>query len=166
MDMEHISVATHTDLLQLYDEILCELRTRKILRSSNNPVADYAEWLAARALGLKLEGKSSTGFDGICQQGKRYEVKGRRRTPENNSAQLSAIRGLDKCHFDFLVGIVFKKDFTIDYAGLVPYAVVVERSVYRAHTNAWILQFKRDILNDTRVQDITKRIADAAVLRP
>ena len=35
--------------MDVYDGLLCELRDRGITRSVNNPVADYTEWLAARA---------------------------------------------------------------------------------------------------------------------
>src|SRR5512132_1525397 len=101
MDLNTLQSLSHHELLALYDAILTELRARDILRSSNNPVADYTEWLAARALGLTLQTKSTTGFDGVCAAGHRYEVKGRRRTQQNGSVQLSHIRGLDKCHFDF-----------------------------------------------------------------
>ena len=166
MDKTFFHSASHHELLNLYDAVLTELRARGVVRSSNNPVADYSEWLASRALGLKLESKSTTGFDGVCGAGSRYEVKGRRRTPHNDSVQLSALRGLDKCHFDYLVGIVYKPDFSVDYAGKVPHAVVLERATYRSHTNAWILQFKRDLLNDHRVEDITARVTAASIVQP
>lgn len=165
MDLLFLKQASHHELLALYDAILTELRGRDILRSSNNPVADYSEWLAARALGLTLQTKSTTGFDGVCGAGHRYEVKGRRRTPHNSSVQLSQIRGLDKCHFDFLVAIIYNPDFTVDYAGKIPYAVVAEKAKFRSHTNASILQFKRDLLQDPRVLDITAKITDAASIQ-
>jgi hypothetical protein len=78
---------------------------------------------------------------------------------------LSAIRGLDKCHFDFLIGIVYKSDFTVDYAAKLPYDVVLEKATYRAHTNAWILQLKKDLLSDSRVEDITAKIVMASVIQ-
>lgn len=162
MDISFLKRASHHELLSLYDALLCELRDRGVTRSSNNPVADYSEWLAARALGLKLETKSTTGFDGTCTRGLKYEVKGRRRTPQNNSVQLSQIRGLDKRHFDFLIGVIFRSDFTIEYAGQIPYAVVVEKATFREHTNASILQFKVDLLQDPRVTDITQPMVAAS----
>jgi hypothetical protein len=162
MNLEFLKSASHHELLALYDALLCELRDRHITRSSNNPAADYSEWLAARALGLTLQEKSTTGFDGVCAQGIRYEVKGRRRTPQNQSVQLSQIRGLDKKHFDYLIGIIYGPDFTIDYAAKIPHVVVSERAKYREHTNASILQLKPDIFADTRVVDITALIRAAS----
>lgn len=166
MDITFLKAASHHELLALYDALLCELRDRGVTRSSNNPVADYTEWLAARALGLTLETKSTTGFDGICAKGFKYEVKGRRRTPQNDSVQLSQIRGLAKRHFDFLVGVIYRPDFSIDYAAKIPHEVVVERAKFREHTNASILQMKPDIFSDRRVTDITQAIIAASQITP
>ncbi|MFS8083821.1 MAG: hypothetical protein ACMG51_10240 [Ginsengibacter sp.] len=96
----------------------------------------------------------------------KYEVKGRRRTPQNGSVQLSQIRGLDKHHFDFLVGVIYRADFSVDYAAQIPHAMVVERARYREHTNASIFQFKREVLMDPRVIDITEAIITASKVSP
>jgi hypothetical protein len=163
MDLSFLQRVSNRELLQLYNSLLCELRERHVVRSANNPVADYTEWLAARALGLRLERKSTTGFDGICGAGFRYEIKGRRRTPQNNSVQLSQIRGLDKNHFDYLIGVIYKPDFSVEYAAQLPYEVVLEKAAYREHTNAWILQLRSDLFRDPRVTDITEQLAAAAL---
>src|SRR5262249_35603914 len=136
MDASFLASQSHHELLGLYDSLMCELRTRGIIRSSNNPVADYAEWLASQALGLTLETKSTAGFDGVCVDGLRYQVKGRRRTPQNASVQLGQIRGLAERHFDFLIAIIFHSDFSVDYAGQIPHQVVIERAKFNEHTNA------------------------------
>ena len=41
------------DLLGLHSEIITELCERGVLRSVNNPVADYAEFLVTKALSLR-----------------------------------------------------------------------------------------------------------------
>ena len=43
--------------------ILEELRLRKIERSSNGPVGDYAEYLFAKAFEWELVGNSQKGYD-------------------------------------------------------------------------------------------------------
>jgi hypothetical protein len=164
LDFAFLKTASHHELLALYDALLCELRERHITRSSNNPVADYTEWLAARALGLVLQAKSTTGFDGVCAAGHRYEVKGRRRTPQNSSVQLSQIRGLAQHHFDYLIGVIYRNDFSIEYAAKIPHCVVVERAKYREHTNASIFQLTPDVLADSRVTNITAAIVAASRL--
>ena len=82
-------------LLALYATILDELRDRGIVRSTNNPVGDYAEYLVATALGLRLADNATSGFDAIGPDDLLYQVKARRLTPRNPSRQLGFIRGLD-----------------------------------------------------------------------
>ncbi len=50
------------ELLQSYAAIINELRTRDVMRTKNNPVAGYSEWLVANALGLDLERNSRADF--------------------------------------------------------------------------------------------------------
>lgn len=145
-----------SELLALFSNVLVTLRRREIIRSTNNPVADYAEFLVSRALSLKLATKSTTGYDATDSSGRRYEIKGRRPTIQNRSTQLSAIRGLDLGHFSFLVGVLFSEDFSVRRGCLIPYKVVKELAVYRPHDNAWILQLKNAVWDVTGVEDITE----------
>ena len=43
------------ELLALSRSVLAELRRRGVIRTSNAPTGDYAEWLAAQATGGQLE---------------------------------------------------------------------------------------------------------------
>lgn len=106
-----LSAESAPALLALYSAIVEELHGRGLVRSTNNPVGDYAEYLTARAFGLSLAGNSSIGYDAVSDDGIRYQVKSRRLTPRNSSRQLSAIRGLESGSdpFDFLVGILFTR---------------------------------------------------------
>jgi hypothetical protein len=143
------------DLLQLHVAAINELRRRGILRSKNNPVGDYTEWLVSTRLGLNLETNSNAGYDAVDVDSMRYEIKGRRRTRDNRSVELSAIRNLEKQEFDYLVGVIFRENFSVAYAAVVPYEVVVEKSTYKAHTNGHIFHLRKAILEDSRVRDIS-----------
>lgn len=147
------------DLLKLYCSVLDELRRRGITRSSNNPVADYTEHLVAQSLGLTRTGNSASGHDAVDGDGRRYQIKGRRLTPQNPSTQLSAIRNLASKPFDFLIAVVYRSDFTVDYAAQVPYEAVVHLATYVAHTNSHRFLMKRSFLNHPGVVDITSRLA-------
>lgn len=68
------------ELLELHSGVITELRKRGIVRSENNPLGDYTEWLVAHKLGLKLETYSTYGCDAISVDGFRYQIKGRRLT--------------------------------------------------------------------------------------
>ena len=60
------------ELMNMYAEILAELNDRKVVRTYNSPVGDYAEWLVAEKLGFVLEHNSQKGYDaydpttGLC----------------------------------------------------------------------------------------------------
>ncbi|HZH32379.1 MAG TPA: hypothetical protein VEY11_16560 [Pyrinomonadaceae bacterium] len=155
--MELKSLKTH-QLLVLFSGVLDELRRRETIRSTNNPVADYAESLVSRALSLTLAPKSSTGYDAIDALGQRYEIKGRRPTRQNSSRQLSAIRGLEAKHFSFLAGVLFNGDFSVHRACLIPYEAVKQLAIYRPHVNAWILHLRDSVWSVPGVQDITDPI--------
>ena len=146
-------------LLCGYAAIIDELRACGIMRTKNNPVADYAEWLVSTKLDLRLEDNSRSGYDATDFGGTRYEIKGRRITPDNKSTQLSAIRNLEQHSFDYLIGIIFEADFSVKYAAKAPYEVVVERASYHRHTNAHVLHLRSTIFEDERVEDITEIVA-------
>src|SRR5664280_1734250 len=107
MELPALNNFAAKELLCLFGSILDELQSRGIVRTSNNPVSDYTEWLVSQRLGLTLCGNSEKGFDSTDKNGVKYEIKARRVTPENPSRQLSAIRNLDGKHFDFLVAVVY-----------------------------------------------------------
>lgn len=158
MKADDFSSHSVLDLLQLHSQIIEELKRRGVLRTKNNPVGDYAEWLTSQALGLKLESNSAAGYDATDDQGIRYQIKARRVTPDNASRQLSAIRNLESQDFDFIIGVIFNTDYGVTGAYIVPYKVVQEYATYRKHVNAHILHLRGDVLRDPRVKDITAKL--------
>ena len=151
---------TPRELFGLYGEILGELRGRSIIRSTNNPIADYAELLIENTLGLTRTSKSTKGHDATSDDGTKYEVKARRITSHNSSRQLSALRKLDEGHFDHLAGILFREDFSVWKGCLIPHDVVLAHSTYRDHTNAWIFQLTDDVWKYPRVVDVTRELLE------
>ncbi|HDW2598736.1 TPA: hypothetical protein RLU61_004450 [Escherichia coli] len=45
-----LNALNNLELLSLHSEILTQLRSRGVIRTKNNPVGDYAEWLVSNAL--------------------------------------------------------------------------------------------------------------------
>ena len=82
MDLPDFTELTIAELLATHSAVLDELRHRNVIRSKNNPTGDYAEWLVSTKLGLTLETNSVKGFDATDLHGLRYQIKGRRATPE------------------------------------------------------------------------------------
>jgi hypothetical protein len=153
------SKLNQTELLQTYAELMSELRHRGVLRSSNNPVADYTEWLVAKKLSLELRGNSASGYDAVDAKGKRYQIKGRRLTTENGSTQLSALRNLEQGPFDYLAAVVYNPDFSVAYAGLLPHKLVCENCRFSKHQNGHIFMMRRSVLELPGVIDISQQLA-------
>lgn len=158
MKADTLAELTTLQLLQVHANVIAELRRRGVLRTKNNPVGDYAEWLVSNALGLTLEGNSAAGYDATDAKGVRYQIKARRVTPDNKSRQLSAIRNLDAADFDVLIGVLFDSDFNVTGAYQVPHAIVGQYAKYRSHTNAHILHLQGSLLSDPEVAELTSRL--------
>jgi hypothetical protein len=147
---------TVPELLRCFANILDELKERKVVRTRNNPVADYAEWLVTQQLGLSLERSSKRGYDAIDQNGKRYQIKSRRLGPTNESKLLSVIRNLDTNEFDYLVGVLFNRDFTVKEAYKIPHSVIREHARFSEHVNGHLLHLQGEVLTARGVENITE----------
>lgn len=143
------------DLLKQFVSVLSDLRVRGVLRTGNNPVADYTEWLVCERLGLTMAASSTTGFDAADQNDVRFEIKARRMVRHSRSVQLSAIRNLAAKHFDYLVGVVYNADFSIRYAVKIPHALVQPHARFSKHTNSHLVRLNEDLLTVPGIQDIT-----------
>lgn len=152
---EDFSNLTERQLLARYVQVLDELKKLGVLRTGNNPVGDYAEWLVANTLGLRLVSNSTAAHDAVDSDGVKYQIKGRRQTPGNMSTQLGSFHKLDKGGFDYLIAVLFYADFTPHLVIKAPHAVIAQYSRYREHTNAHILHLQGAWLNDPRVEDLT-----------
>jgi hypothetical protein len=154
MELPALNEFAPKELLCLFGSILDELQSHSIVRTSNNPVSDYTEWLVSQRLGLTLCGNSEKGFDSTDKTGVKYEIKARRVTPSNKSRQLSAIRHLDGEHFDFLIAVVYDKSFEVILALKIPRSVVVAKSSFVKSTNSYKLEAKDSLRNEPGVEDI------------
>jgi hypothetical protein len=151
MNLQELSIK---ELLCLQAAATDELKERKVVRTKNNPLGDYTEWLVAKALNLDLQANSKAGYDGIDQNGLRVQIKGRRVTASNKSRQLSAIRKYAEKDFDMLAAVIYNESFEVVDALLIPHEVVGEYASYREHVNAHILSLKGPILKDPRIKCI------------
>jgi hypothetical protein len=148
-------------LLGLYSGILDELCDRRIIRTVNNPAADYAEHIVAKTLSLTPANNSTKGYDATDNKGKKYEIKSRRITHRNKPARFSAIRKLEEDHFDFLVAVLFEEDFLINKGVILPKSYVTKKAFWQAHVNAWILPINEELWNSEGAIDITDKLRKA-----
>lgn len=114
------------NLFATYNEVMKKLRDMGVIRSSNNPIGDYGEYLISRRLGLTLTEKSSQGVDAIDKLGIKYQIKSRRLSPENRSRQLGGFRDLNRNLFDFCLAGIFSYDFQLKELWKLPHDVIVK----------------------------------------
>ena len=151
---------TEKELLQLQGNVTNELIDRGVVRTQNNPLGDYTEWLVSEALNLKLEANSKAGYDATGSNGVRIQIKGRRVTPKNKSRQLSAIRNYEEKDFDELIAVIYSENFDVIEAYQMPHEVIGQYASYAAHSNAHNLIMNGAILTDTRVRCIKHAICN------
>ena len=149
------------ELLKLYAQIEQELKSRKVRRSNNNPVGDLAEYLFCRAFGWRQAPNSQKGYDAIGMDKTRYQIKGRRLHPGNQSRQLSAIRNIEGKKFDMLAAVLFDQYYKVTHAAIVPREVVEQNSSYQKHTNSHRFILRDNVWIWPSVIDATKDIRNA-----
>ncbi len=143
------------DLFSLYSDIMEELRIKGVIRTSNNPVADYAEYLIATKLNLKLLPNSNKAADAEdLVTGIKYQIKSRRINKYSTSRQLGVIRNLDNAGFDYLVAVFFDDKFSVIDIYQIPKNIIKKYARFSAHQNGHILIMRGPILNDKMVKKL------------
>ena len=159
--MSVLSDLSVAELLAGYAAHMAELRVRKIVRSANNPLADYAEHLFCRAFKWEPAKKVEAGYDATDPvTDKRYQIKGRRISPESISRQLSFIRKLDAPvrPFDFLAGVLVDEHFRVTRAALVPFDIVRAKATRVESVNGWRFILRDDIWELDGVENVTAHL--------
>ena len=157
--MNNLTGLTSIELLKLYAGIGTELRKRGIVRIENI-TGDVAEYLFC--LALNLTPKPEAHIDAVDADGNRYQIKGRRVTPRNESREMGAIRDMAGQHFDFLAGLLFDETYGIYRAAVIPHAIAMERATFVARTNSHKFFLRDDLLDIPGVRDVTLELTAAA----
>ncbi len=157
-DSDQLKKLSSLEILRLHAALLNELADRGVVRSKNNPIADYAEFIVAKSLALVLEGKSNKGFDAADSDGRRYEIKTRRERSTSKTILTSPIRDLEGEHFDELVIVLFAEDYTVKKAVQLPRRLVKQVGRFRKHVNGWVIPLRDSLWSTIGLTDITTRI--------
>lgn len=142
-----------TELLQAHGAVIEELLRRKVVRTRNNPIGDYTEWLVCNRLALEMQRNSKASFDAVDSAGLRYQIKGRR--SDGRRVQFSAVRNLHQRGFDFVIAVAFAQNYSIRFALKLTHAAVTELSTYRKHVNAHILIIGEEAIGRDGIEDIS-----------
>ncbi|MYC36068.1 MAG: hypothetical protein F4X66_04050 [Chloroflexi bacterium] len=151
---------TVLDLLLTYEAIDDELLRRRIQEKRGEAVGGYTERLVCLALKLRRMDLDHEGFDAIDEglpgQVIRYQIKGRRDIKDKNPL-LSSIGDYQqgKRPFDFLVGVVFGKNFHIRRAAKIEYDDLWNLNELLSTKNGRQLKLTNGLMRKKGVQDIT-----------
>lgn len=151
----NLSESEVIDLLRLHSEINNTLRAGDVLRTSNNPTGDYAEYLAKQRMGLDLEPPNQRGYDAVDACGFRYQIKGRRITPHNPAMQFGVVRNVDGHPFDFLIGIILNEEWSVRRAIKLTRDTFLQLAHFNEHVNGYILVWNDDMFGRPGVENIT-----------
>ena len=154
--MKDLNQVSEIELLQTHGAVIDELLRRGVVKTRNNRIGDYTEWLVCKRMQLEMQPNSRAAFDAIDAEGIRYQIKGRQ---ENRpSVQFSAIRDLADHGFDFVIAVVFNADYSIRFAVTIPHKIVPRFARYQEHTNAHNLILTDSIAREAGVTDIRQRL--------
>ena len=158
----------NAELVALYPQVAAELRRRKIIRTMNL-VGEFAERLAADALGGRLATAAQKGWDVELPDHRRIQVKARTVTdPTNNGQrQLGVIRVKDgqdiADSFHELCIVLFDGRLQVGRAVLLPVDVVRDLlGPLVAHVNGRTVFATDAVMFHPEVKDVTPAFRAAA----
>ncbi|WP_207556105.1 hypothetical protein [Intrasporangium flavum] len=173
--------ASLADLFTLYGRILDELSSREVIRSRNQPLGDYSEWLVCRALrGLLADNKSEKAFDVVADlgatlldgrgphdgahQGAQIQVKARAISaqPKRDQLQTSPFHAGG---FDYLALVLHRAfDFHVEQAVLMPVSAVhlYARTATARRDDVLRLWMTQQAMTDPSTIEITGLLRSAA----
>lgn len=115
-------------IVQQYLASRQDLKELGILRTDRNLQGDYAEWLVAEKLKIKLsESTIEKGIDGTDNSGNTYQIKSRmvEKATDNTSFDIQNI----SFPFSFLICVFFSKNLQVLKILKIPYKTVLELCV-------------------------------------
>lgn len=149
MELQKLS---EVELLQVHGQVLNVLKERNVIRSRNNPIGDYTEWLVCKNLNLTMQANSKASYDAEDATGIKYQIKGR--CEEKKSVQFSVIRNLDNRGFDYVIAVAFYSDYSIRFAVKISYELVPRFAKFRNHVNGHVLILTDSIQQQDGIEDI------------
>jgi hypothetical protein len=147
------------ELLALSRQVPAELQKRKVVRTTNAPTGDYAEWLVQRATGGTLAPNSKRCWDLETPDGMHLQIKARVVVDPRNRGQrqLSPFRSWD---FDAAVIVLFDDEFNVWRAARLPVAELKARARFAKHVNGNLIFASEGLLE--KGDDWTARLQAAA----
>ncbi len=163
--IDQLGDASTPALLAGYARTIAVLRARGVIRTSNAPLGDYAEWLVWRAVGGTIEPNSTKSHDVTDTFGRRLQVKARlvSSPPTAGQLQTSVFRSWD---FDFVVLVqLAERDYSVVRASMLP-ARVFEggraNTRWSQHVKGWLVMMTPAIMGHGDAIDMTDQLQSVA----
>lgn len=155
----NLKKASIGELLALSRQVLAELRQREVIRTTNAPTGDYAEWLVQRVVKGVLEPNSKRSWDLVTPDRERLQVKARVVVDPRNRGQrqLSPFRSWN---FDAAVIVLFDDEFEVWKAGCLPTADLQGLARHSKHVNGELVFATDEVLD--KAEDWTDRLRKVA----
>lgn len=143
-----------TELLLAYCRILDHIRQRKLPSAGGNPIAGYAELLAAERLGLQRSLDETIDFDALdSATGDTYQVK--HSLNPKSTPRSGTIKNLENRPFDFLVYLIFNLDLTVREAWKFPYDAVCHHAKYSDRNSAHYISLTNEVRHSPDIKNIS-----------
>ena len=148
-----------TQLIQIYSQLLKELKTRRII-NSNNLVGDLGETLAIShyratpvlpTLSAALAG--TIDFDAVGRNGKRYSIKATSGQVTGSFFGLPSPTEPQQAipNFDYVIVVKFDADYTLEMIVEVTWAQFLAYRRWLPRQNAYNLPLTQRLLKNARV---------------
>jgi hypothetical protein len=127
------------------------LKRLAILRSDRTLQGDYAEWLVAELMGLKLaENTVQKGYDAMDAEGNRYQVKSRLVSSLTEISSFN-MKNADE-EFDYLICVFFSRD--MDLLGVIQVAHEDVKRLGHLNQNSFRFRWNKRVANDPRIKRV------------
>ena len=156
----HLTVAARDRLAQAqrlirgYTAVREELKGLGVLRSERNLQGDYAEWLAAELLGLRLAASGvQKGYDATDSDGRHYQIKARI-VPDLRQHSSFNFREFDPARksFDVFLGVFLSPAF--DLLGVIRVSWEAVRDLGVGPIHDFRFRWHGVIASDSRVEKL------------
>jgi hypothetical protein len=141
---------TNNEVIELYPQILNELKARGIIRT-NNLIGELGEYFVASIYrktpslpNLQLNLKSTRNIDATSDKGERYAIKS---TSGNATGVFASLPLVDdgKVYFEYLILVMFNKDYSLNQIYELSWAQFVKCRKMKPPENKWNVPITLDV---------------------
>ena len=155
----NISELTNAEIIDLYSDIISELKSREIIRTKNL-LGDLGEYLAidfykknSRLPVLQAAPAGTRNIDAISRNGDRYSIK-------STSGKLTSVfYGLNDPEedevelpkFEYVIVVIFNNEFKLEKILELSWSVFLRHKKWHKTMRGWNLSINRKLIDDADI---------------